>query len=110
MRLAFVTSVTCTPPAVPPVMFHSSQQSMVPNSASPRSASARSRPSFSSSHWSFPAEKYVAGGRPALRLITSPPPLFSSAAAIRSVLVSCQTIALAYGTPVRRFHTTVVSR
>ena len=27
-----------------------------------------------------------------------------------SVLVSCQTIALPYGRPVRRFHTTVVSR
>ena len=27
-----------------------------------------------------------------------------------SVLVSCHTIALAYGRPVRRFHTTVVSR
>ena len=34
----------------------------------------------------------------------------SSAAAIRSVRVSCQTIALPYGRPVLRFHTTVVSR
>jgi len=52
----------------------------------------------------------VAGGRPALCLITSPLPSRSSAAAIRSVLVSCHTIAWPYGRPVRRFHTTVVSR
>ena len=57
VRLAFVTSVTCTPPAVPPVRFHSSQVSIVPKIASPRTASARSRPLFSSSHCSFPPEK-----------------------------------------------------
>src|SRR5437763_5058372 len=42
--------------------------------------------------------------------MTSPLPDRSSAAAMRSVRVSCQTIALQYGRPVRRFHTTVVSR
>jgi len=52
----------------------------------------------------------VAGGSPALCLITSPRPSRSRAAAIRSVLVSCHTIAWPYGRPVRRFHTTVVSR
>jgi hypothetical protein len=40
------------------------------------------------------AEKYVAGGSPALRLMTSPRPSRSSAEAMRSVRVSCQTIAL----------------
>ena len=36
VRLALVTSVTCTPPRGPPVRFHSSQVSVVPNIASPR--------------------------------------------------------------------------
>ena len=36
VRLALVTSVTCTPPSVPPVRFHSSQLSVVPKTASPR--------------------------------------------------------------------------
>jgi hypothetical protein len=57
VRLAFVTSVTCTPPDVPPVRFHSSQLSIVPNKASPRPASARTRGSSSSSHASLPPEK-----------------------------------------------------
>ena len=41
VRLALVTSVTCTPPWTPPVRFQSSQLSVVPKSASPRSAAAR---------------------------------------------------------------------
>ena len=48
VRLALVTSVRCRPPSTPPVRFHSSQESMVPNSASPESAAAR-RPSTSAS-------------------------------------------------------------
>ena len=52
----------------------------------------------------------MAGGRPDLCLITSPRPSRSRAEAIRSVLVSCHTIAWPYGRPVRRFHTSVVSR
>ena len=36
-----MTSVTCTPPAVPPVRFQISQESMVPNAISPRSARVR---------------------------------------------------------------------
>ncbi len=94
VRLALVTSVTCTPPSVPPVRFHSTQLSVVPKRASPFSASARSRRSFSSIHCSLPPEKYVAGGSPALRRITSPRPSRSRALAMRSVRVSCHTIAL----------------
>ena len=45
-----------------------------------------------------------------MRLIKSPLPLRSRAAAMVSVRVSCHTMALPYGRPVRRFHTTVVSR
>jgi hypothetical protein len=42
----------------------------------------------------LPAEKYVAGGSPALARISFPAPECSSAEAIRSVRVSCQTMAL----------------
>ena len=38
VRLALVTSVTCTPPRGPPVRFHSTQVSAVPKIASPVSA------------------------------------------------------------------------
>ena len=41
VRLALVTSVTWMPPSLPPVRFHSTQVSMVPNSSSPFSALAR---------------------------------------------------------------------
>jgi hypothetical protein len=41
VRLAFVTSVTWTPPSTPPVRFQMSQLSIVPNSSSPASARAR---------------------------------------------------------------------
>ena len=38
VRLAFVTSVMCSPPSVPPVRFQITQVSMLPNSRSPDSA------------------------------------------------------------------------
>src|SRR3954451_3799398 len=38
VRLALVTSVTCRPPSTPPVRFHSSQLSVVPQRAFPASA------------------------------------------------------------------------
>ena len=57
VRLALVGSVTCTPPSTPPVRCHSSQVSMVPNSASPRSAAARTPSTFSRIHCSLPPEK-----------------------------------------------------
>ena len=41
VREALVTSVTCSPPSGPPVMFQTSHESIVPNASSP--ASARSR-------------------------------------------------------------------
>ena len=94
VRLALVTSVMCTPPRVPPVRFHSTQVSQVPKMASPRSAASRTPSTFSRIHWILPPEKYVAGGRPAFWRMTSPRPSRSSAEAIRSVRVSCHTIAL----------------
>ncbi len=47
VREAFVTSVTCTPPSVPPVRFHSTHESVVPNSSSPASAFSRAPSTFS---------------------------------------------------------------
>ena len=38
VRLALVTSVTCTPPLVPPVRFQITQVSMFPKARSPASA------------------------------------------------------------------------
>ena len=94
VRLALVGSVTCRPPSVPPVRFQVTQESVLPKIASPRSAAARTPSTFSRIHCTLPPEKYVAGGRPAFCRMTSPLPSRSSAEAIRSVRVSCQTIAL----------------
>ena len=47
---ALVTSVTCTPPSVPPVRFHSTQVSVVPNSRSPFSAFSRAPSTLSRIH------------------------------------------------------------
>ncbi len=53
VRLAFEASVACTPPAGPPVSFHSSHESTVPNA---RSGPVSTPPSVSS-HSSLVAEK-----------------------------------------------------
>ena len=47
VREALVTSVTCTPPLTPPVRFHTSQESVLPNSRSPASARSRAPSTFS---------------------------------------------------------------
>ncbi len=94
VRLALVGSVTWTPPSVPPVRFQISQESVLPKSASPASAASRTPSTFSRIHWILPPEKYVAGGSPARWRIRSPWPSRSSLLAIRSVRVSCHTIAL----------------
>ena len=64
VRLALVTSVTCTPPSAPPVRFQMTHVSILPNTASPRSAAALTPSTFSRIHCSFVPEKYVAGGSP----------------------------------------------
>src|SRR3712207_8970567 len=61
VRLALVTSVTCTPPSVPPVRFQISHESVLPKIASPRSAASRTPSTFSRIHWILPPEKYGAG-------------------------------------------------
>ena len=57
VRLALVTSVTCTPPRGPPVRFHSTHESAVPKIASPFSASPRTPSTFSRIHCTLPPEK-----------------------------------------------------
>ena len=65
VRLALVTSVTCTPSfSAPPVRFHSTQVSVLPNSSSPASAFSRAPSTLSRIHLTFGPEKYVASGRP----------------------------------------------
>ena len=61
-----MTSVTCTPPSVPPVRFQITQVSIVPNRMSPRSARSRSPSTLSSSQRTFGPAKYEASGRPGL--------------------------------------------
>jgi len=94
VRLAFVTSVACTPPSTPPVRFQSTQESVVPNSSWPASAFSRAPGTFSRIHTIFVPEKYVASGRPTLALKRSTPPSAASRSTIDWVRVSCQTIAL----------------
>ncbi len=57
VRDAFVGSVTCTPPSVPPVMFHSTHVSMLPNSRSPASARSRAPETLSRIHRILGPEK-----------------------------------------------------
>ncbi len=57
VRLALVTSVTCSPPLVPPVRFQMTQVSVLPKTASPFSAASRTPSTFSRIHWILPPEK-----------------------------------------------------
>ena len=108
VRLALVTSVMCSPPAVPPVSRHARKLSMVPKRISPASARFRSAGTFSSSQRILRLLKYVESGRPVVRRATSS--WDASSFRYCSVRVSCQTMALATGAPVLRSHRMVVSR
>ena len=57
VRLALVTSVTWTPPLVPPVRFQMHQVSMLPKTRSPASARARAPSTLSRIHLTFGPEK-----------------------------------------------------
>ena len=94
VREALVTSVTCTPPFTPPVMFHTSQESVLPNIRSPASAFSRAPSTLSRIHLTLGPEKYVARGRPTRSLYLSAPSSPASSSQILAVRVSCQTIAL----------------
>src|SRR5215207_4457348 len=110
VRLALVTSVTCRPPSLPPVRFHRTQVSVVPNASSPFSARSRAPSTLSSSQVILGPEKYVDRGRPVTSRSRSTPSSPASSRTSAPVRVSCQTIALWIGSPVSRSHTTVVSR
>ena len=94
VRDALVTSVTCTPPSTPPVRFHNTQQSVLPNNRSPASAFSRAPSTFSRIQTIFVPEKYVASGSPTFCLNRSTPPSAASRSTMAWVRVSCQTMAL----------------
>src|SRR5216684_2404498 len=95
VRLAFVTSVTCTPPRGPPVKFHRRKVSIFPKSSSPPAAFSRAPAIFSSSQRSFRLLKYVLSGSPVCGRKRSCPPSLAKRATSSATRVSCQTIALA---------------
>src|SRR2546423_12752681 len=66
VRDALLGSVTCTRP---PVRFHTSHESTVPNASFPAFALARAPATFRSNHSRFVPEKYAAITRPVLRLV-----------------------------------------
>jgi hypothetical protein len=57
VRLAFVTSVMCRPPSVPPVRFQMHHVSMLPNARSPASALSRAPSTLSRIQRTFGPEK-----------------------------------------------------
>ena len=110
VRLAFVTSVMCSPPSVPPVRFQISHVSMLPNSRSPDSALSRAPSTLSSVQRILGPEKYVASGSPTCSWKRAWPPSLENSSTSLSVRVSCHTSALCTGSPVFLSHTSVVSR
>lgn len=110
VREALVTSVTWTPPSVPPVRFQMTQESMVPKRMSPRSARSRRPSTLSSSQRTLGPAKYEASGSPVSRRKRSWPTLRPSSLQSASVRVSCQTMALWTGSPVFLSQSSVVSR
>jgi hypothetical protein len=57
VRLALVDVGDVHAAVDPPVRFHSSQVSVLPKIASPRSAASRTPSTFSRIHWILPPEK-----------------------------------------------------
>ncbi len=57
VRDAFVGSVTWTPPSGPPVRFHTTHVSMLPNTMSPLCARSRTPGTLSMIHFIFGPEK-----------------------------------------------------
>lgn len=68
VRLAFVTSVTCNPPFLPPVRFHTNHESIVPAKHLRSLHAFRTPATLSLSHLNFSAEKYGEIGRPEIDL------------------------------------------
>src|SRR3989440_8214132 len=71
VRDALLGSVTCTRP---PVRFHTSHESTVPNASLPAFALARAPRTLRSIHSSFVPQKYASTTRPVFRLINGASP------------------------------------
>ena len=91
VREALVTSVAWT---APPVSFHSSQASTVPNRISPRRAFSRAPSTWSSTHLILVAEKYASGTKPVEARMCSSSPSARSRSTNSAVRRHCQTMAL----------------
>ena len=110
VRLALVTSVTWTPPLTPPVRFHTSQVSIVPNSTSPVAARRRRSGDSRSSQVRRGAVAYVLSGSPHRSRRVASSTRRASSGSSGATRVSCQVIARPCGRPVCRSHSTAVSR
>ncbi len=107
VRDALLTSVACS---APPLRRHSSQLSTVPKASSPRAAARCAPLTWSSSQRSLVAEKYGSMRSPVECCTIASSPCARNWAHSGSVRRSCQTMALCSGLPVRRSHSSVVSR
>src|SRR3954453_7185487 len=103
VRLALVTSVAWTSP---PVRFQISQESMVPSASSSSTGISR----LDNSHSNLVAEKYGSSTSPVVSRTSGKWPAARNASQRSAVRLSCQTIAVPYGFPVRRFQATTVPR
>ena len=107
VREALVVSVA---KVLPPVSFHTSQQSIVPMSSSPCSACWRAPSTLSSSHFTPEAEKLGSMSSPLFSSTIRVMPRSRSSWHSWAPRVSCHTTARAMGLPVVLLHTTAVSR
>ena len=107
VREAHEVSVRCV---APPVRFHASQQSTVPQSSSPASARARTPGTSSSNQASLAAEKNESLRSPVRTRNTSSYPAARQRFTMASVWLEIHTIASCTGTPVRRSQISTVSR
>jgi len=91
VRLALVTSVTCS---APPLRFHISQLSTVPKASSPASARWRAPGTLSSSQATLVPEKYGSVTSPVRSRIVWSKPSARRASHRAAVRRHCHTIAL----------------
>ncbi len=94
VRDALVASVTWT---LPPVRFHTSHASTVPNASSPAFAFARAPFTLSRIHWTLVPEKYASTTRPVFFRITRSSFFARRRSQMPAVRRSCHTMALQIG-------------
>jgi hypothetical protein len=107
VRDALLASVACTRPAV---SLKISQLSTVPRHTSPASARARNPSVWSSSHSTLLAEKSGSTRSPVRHSISGSNPSRTNCAQRAAERRHCQITAAVSGSPVRRSHSTTVSR